>query len=187
MEKVKTLTFRLSKKQLTRQDINDFEENSGIKLPEDFINHYLQFNGGFPNANWSNGIKFNLPLFYFFPIKHSGNTVEKILQELKLTDLLPFAMNKIMRYFCLGTGKDNYGKIFYFAKGAKAPKPDIRDALEEIELHCGNFSEFIQNLQRDNLYGKERKPQSGLVENFEAYIKSGGDLINKFLPVQRTR
>jgi hypothetical protein len=172
MDKVNNVTFRFCEQKLTEKEFLDFEENLGVKLPDDFKTHYMQFNGGFPNANWSTGIKFVCPLFRFLPIKYGGNTIEEKLQELQFANLLPFAINKIMGYFCIGTRNDNYGKIFYYRKTPDVPNKKIWFGKEEIELHCANFSDFISNLQRDNFYGKVRKPPLGWVEDFEAYKKS---------------
>jgi len=171
MKKTETLILNLCSKKLTEQDITDFQQNFKIHLPDDFVKHYLSFNGGFPNANWSDGIENNCPLRHFFSITYGEDTIEKRAKELELLDVLPFAMNKIKGYFCIGINDENYGQIFYYRKRPIVKNYKETYDMNEIELHCSNFSTFLSNFFFDQFYGKVPKPSFGWVEDFDAYTK----------------
>ena len=47
--------FEKMSKALTREDIEEIEVNLGVAFPEDFVEHYLSYNGGIPAK----------PFFYF--------------------------------------------------------------------------------------------------------------------------
>ena len=89
MDKVENVTFQRSAQSLSEKDIIEFENSLNIRLPESFIEHYKMYNGGFPNANWSEGEKLICPLFYFFSIKYGDDTIEKRTQDLQLKGMLP--------------------------------------------------------------------------------------------------
>ena len=173
MTKVENVTFRNSEQKLSEQEILDFEKDLCVKLPDFFVKHYKNFNGGFPNANWSEGVNFTCPLRHFFSIKYGEETIERRIKELEnLNGLLPFAMNKIMGYFCIGTDEKNLGQIFYYRK-RPVPKIDYKKMydMNEVELHCSDFQSFLKNLQTDQFYDKVPKAGVGWVEDFEAYTK----------------
>ena len=176
MTKVENVAFQSSEQKLSEQEILDFEKSLGVKLPISFVEHYKIFNGGFPNANWSKGTDLVIPLRHFFSIKYGEDTIERKIRELKnvedLKELLPFAINKIKGYFCIGTGKDNYGGIYHYEKLPDVPDKKACFDVDEIERHCADFSEFISNLYVDKFYGKVFKPVLGWVEDFEAYTKN---------------
>lgn len=42
--------FEKVSKALTRADMAEIEANLGLAFPEDFVGHYLSYNGGIPTA-----------------------------------------------------------------------------------------------------------------------------------------
>ena len=103
-------------------------------------------------------------MFYSFSIKYGDDAIEKRTQDLQLKGMLPCAINKIMRYFCIGTDKNNYGQIFYVEETAKNGY--------EIELHCEDFQAFLSSLYNDKFYGKVFQPKLGWIDDFDAYTKN---------------
>ncbi|MCO6029980.1 SMI1/KNR4 family protein [Enterobacter hormaechei] len=47
--------FSNCEKKIGRADITKTEEKLSITLPDDFVSHYLQFNGGTPEKSWWDG------------------------------------------------------------------------------------------------------------------------------------
>ena len=88
--------FNKSENQLSISELKVFEYENGVLLPEDFINHYLVNNGGFPAFNYINGENEIFTIDGFLPIKYGRLSIEKILSDLKKQNILfesklPFA------------------------------------------------------------------------------------------------
>lgn len=110
------IEFRKTEQPLSLSDINEFEKLIKGKLPEDFKNHYLKYNGGYPNANWSEGLELNIPFEFFLSIKYGENTIEKELLTLNNIGLdyeqkIIFATKDIRFNFYIDISQENYGKI----------------------------------------------------------------------------
>ncbi|WP_027088810.1 SMI1/KNR4 family protein [Thomasclavelia saccharogumia] len=88
---------------LTREDIAEIEVNLGFALPEDFVEHYLSYNGGIPTKPffYSEEEDIETEVQVFLPLKHRycdisiGTAEEKyILLKGKsplMTSYFPFA------------------------------------------------------------------------------------------------
>lgn len=58
---------------VNKADIEQIEMNLGIVFPNDFVLHYLQYNGGYPQADtykWPNGESTTVNTFY--SLKNEG-------------------------------------------------------------------------------------------------------------------
>ena len=64
--------FEKMSKALAREDIMEIEANLGISFPEDFIEHYLLYNGGIPIKPffYSNEDDIEIEVQVFLPLKH---------------------------------------------------------------------------------------------------------------------
>ncbi len=146
------LIFKNVEKTLTNEDLKEFENKFSVKLPDDFTQHYMKYNGGLPNANWSDGDECNVPIELFLPIKYGENTIEAKMKE--YADIGFNTQNKIViasskedlyMYF-LSLEEETFGQIFY-----RKNLIDIKKS--EWIFHCENFNKFVEGL---NYIGKKR-------------------------------
>jgi len=152
---MENLVFTLVENKLTINDICELEDFLGLKFPIEFVNHYLQFNGGYPNANWSSGEEINYPFGYFFSIKYGKETIEEKLEEFKTLGFdygakIIFAIKDIRYTFYIDLSKDTYGQIFV-RKPKYIKEKKNYDLLEGTwEYHCANFTDFLNGLNQIN-------------------------------------
>lgn len=102
------MEFEETEQQLTELDIKNFEESSKIILPEDFKNHYLLYNGGYPPYEYVKGIRNIFTINGFNPIKYGRLPIEKIIEDYKSSGVvfekkIPFAY-------------DNGGNVFLISE-----------------------------------------------------------------------
>lgn len=127
-----------SEKNLTSDDMKEFNEFFNNKVPESFQDFYLKNNGGYP-LNYEDGNIFMLG--GFTPVKYGKRPIEKVYQDLidafdQLRDMLPFAYDYGGNAFLLSLKADNsFGKIFVFLMDEK-----------EIEFIADSFTEFLEEL-----------------------------------------
>ncbi|HDC4493078.1 TPA: SMI1/KNR4 family protein, partial [Enterobacter asburiae] len=113
-------------KKIGRADITKTEEKLSITLPDDFVSHYLQFNGGISEKSWWDGDEDFEPIEMaaFKPFAYNSQTnnapeslidgcyISMVDREVIPKNLLPFANDWGGNFFCLDL--DNYS-IVYFA------------------------------------------------------------------------
>lgn len=146
MEKI---IIELTEKQITDTDFFEFEERLNIKFPDEFKDHYLKYNGGSPNANWSEGEEINYPFEKFLSIKYGNDTIENKIKEFQEVEFdfgkrIIFATKGILYTYYIDLSSENYGQIFVRILKTK----DIKNG--RWEYHCANFSEFINGLNQIN-------------------------------------
>lgn len=174
MENVLHPTFRLEEQALTDKDIQTFMAYHNVELPDDFINHYLKHNGGWPNANWSVGEENIIPFTHFLSIKYGERTINKAIvditnQQLGLGNRMPFAVNAIGGYYFIATDVEDFGRIFYARIIASEDK---KKKLLDWQNHCVNFSDFMSRFQVDKIYGTVVDPKlQRRIEDFDAYVR----------------
>lgn len=92
-------------KKIGRADIAKTEEKLSITLPDDFVSHYLQFNGGAPEKTWWDGDEDFEPVEVaaFKPFVNNGQTnddprslidgcyISMVDRQVIPKNLLPFA------------------------------------------------------------------------------------------------
>lgn len=149
------IEFRKTEQPLSLSDINEFEKLIKGKLPEDFKNHYLKYNGGYPNANWSEGLELNIPFEFFLSIKYGENTIEKELLTLNNIGLdyeqkIIFATKDIRFNFYIDISQENYGKIFVRKPKYVKESKSYDIILGYWEYHCENFTQFLNGLNQIN-------------------------------------
>ena len=104
---------------ISREDLLQFEEFLGKKLPEAMKDFYLQYNGGQPQAI---GVHDDRHLFPF----NSFDSLEEIRKSLtwfddeavpvgfKSTDLLHFAYDPGTGNYALSLSEEDYGKVYFY-------------------------------------------------------------------------
>ena len=108
-------------KGIEEKDLNNLEKRLHVKMPKAVREHFLTYNGGYPEK----------PVFvcedgdmyvvdYFIPIKEEkGQNVEKILKLLRddkaIPDwLIPFADEEGGNLFCFSVRESDSGSIYYY-------------------------------------------------------------------------
>jgi len=104
------IKFISVEEKLIEEDIRLIEEEFDLKLPESYINHMLNYNGGYPESKLYFG---EYPIGGFRAIKYGDTTLETMMNSLSgvLPDKsLPFGYSSGgILYMTLGV---NYGNIY---------------------------------------------------------------------------
>lgn len=125
---------------ISKEDLLQFEEILGKKLPKTMLDFYLKHNGGQPQVS---GVHDEHHLFPF----NSFNSLEEMCQSLtwyddevvtvgfKATDLLHFAYDPGSGNYALSLRAEDYGKVYFYVLEEKA----------EIYGQWASFEEFLNS------------------------------------------
>jgi hypothetical protein len=72
-----------SEKQLTQEELDNFEENFQVSLPDDFRQYYLDYNGGYLPYDYVKGLKNIFTINGFDSIKYGSLPIEQIIADNK--------------------------------------------------------------------------------------------------------
>lgn len=150
--------FKKCEKKIGRADIYKTESKLSITLPDDFISHYLQFNGGIPEKSWWDGDEGFEPVEVagFKPFVYNTQTnddprslidgcyISMLDREVIPGNLLPFANDWGGNLFCLNL--DNYS-IVYFATDSFDEDLTMQENHIKVQRYLTNsFSNFLDGL-----------------------------------------
>ena len=144
------ITIINAKTPATSESISDFERKIGSKLPDDYKNFLLKYNGGQPCPN----------SFKFISNKDDGSSVDKFLSlgKEKYSNLLkyyniykdripsgfiPIAHDAGGNLILMGANSDN-NKIYFWEHEMEVDEGDIPD-MSNVYLISQSFSAFINN------------------------------------------
>ena len=125
---------------ISKEDLLQFEEILGKKLPEAMKDFYFKYNGGQPQVR---GVHDDRHLFPF----NSFNSLEEMCQSLtwyddeavpagfRATDLLHFAYDPGSGNYALSLRSEDYGKVYFYVLEEKA----------EIYGQWASFEEFLNS------------------------------------------
>lgn len=157
--------FKKCEKKIGRADIYKTESKLSITLSDDFVLHYLQFNGGIPEKSWWDGdggfepveVAGFKPFVYNSQTNHDprslidGCYISMLDREVIPRNLLPFANDWGGNFFCLNL--DNYS-IVYFATDSFDEDLTMQENHIKLQRYLTNsFSNFL-----DGLVTEERLP-----------------------------
>lgn len=124
--------------QLTREDLCDFSERTGLRLSSEFVDFYLDNNGGYRDveADEANPLLLNS----FLSIRYGDGTIDTAYQSLvkgnpALEGLVPFAYDDCGNVFLLSGNPDTPGEVLLWLPGES-----------EIETIFSSFAEFLRAL-----------------------------------------
>lgn len=141
-----------------RADIAKTEERLSITLPDDFVSHHLQFNGGTPEKTWWDGDEDFEPVEVaaFKPFVNNGQTnddprslindcyISMVDRQVIPKNLLPFANDWWGDFFCLDL--DNYS-IIYFATDSFDEDLTMQENHRKLKRYLTNsFSNLVNGL-----------------------------------------
>ena len=150
--------FKKCEKKIGRADIYKTESKLSITLPDDFVSHYLQFNGGIPEKSWWDGgegfepveVAGFKPFFYNTQTNDDprslidGCYISMLDREVIPRNLLPFANDWGGNFFCLNL--DNYS-IVYFATDSFDKDLTMQENHIKLQRYLTNsFSHFVEGL-----------------------------------------
>lgn len=147
--------LRTEKSIVTEKDLQKLDERYNIKLPEDFIKHYLKYNGGYPIRDMVIDKEHEdnlIPFGCFYAIKSDDTEDDGVeLNDMLKTNfaedsifpkwLVRFADDGMGGEYCWSLRKDEYGSIYYWDcevnLGDDPSKTDdyaifLADSLEEF-------------------------------------------------------
>jgi len=127
------IDFRIENEQITAEDLNEFEKEIGLTLPEDYRAHMLKYNGGLPSSYYlyygepDDGIL----LSGFKSIKYGDSLVEK--QDYLPENCLSIGYTET-GYLAMSLDENEYGSIFVYYSEA------------ELTKIAASFTEFLDGL-----------------------------------------
>lgn len=142
------------KKTLTDEDLNKFEDENKVVMPLKIREHYLRFNGGYPERTvfCSTDEERKYIVNYFFSIGcGDGLTLEKtlpLLRDEKIFPvwLVPLANDEGGNIFAYSIRNGEEGAIYYYShefEYGENPEKYIKFLSQDIDsfLNCLDFEE----------------------------------------------
>jgi len=131
---MKNINFKYSEQKLTKEEIQQFENEFQIKLPNELKELLLKYNGGVLN-NEMKDYAFGL----LFPINYGVNTMNDVIDTLQITEqhipreYIPFADDQGGNIFTISTKIEDYGNIYYWEMDVGEPRKNfVANSLEEF-------------------------------------------------------
>ena len=125
---------------ITREDLLQFEENLGKKLPESMLNFYLQYNGGHSCVSGVHDDKHLFPFNAFYSLEEMEKALnwfddEVVPAGFQAKDLLHFAYDPGSGNYALSLREEDFGKVYYYVLEERA----------EIFGQWFSFEEFLNS------------------------------------------
>ena len=128
---------------VSREDLLQFEEFLGKKLPEAMKDFYLQYNGGQPQVR---GVHDDYHLFPFNSFNSIGDMRksltwfddEAVPARFKATDLLHFAYDPGSGNYALSLREEDYGKVYFYVLEETA---EVYGQWASFEVFLNSFVE----------------------------------------------
>lgn len=148
------MTLEDTHQQLTPTQIQEFETEFNLKLPEDYKEFILQYNGGYPLENvFENEQEDEFDINSFFSIRNDFDVdsegvmsskyiidTHQIIEQNIPNHLYPFGNTPGNQTYCISLAKYDYGSIYiYYLDGRKPEQTYV----------TFSFLNFIQNLKED--------------------------------------
>jgi cell wall assembly regulator SMI1 len=132
-------------KALTRTDIGEIEVNLGITFPEDFVGHYLSYNGGIPAKPFfyskEEDIETEVQVFLSLETAEKRYLLFKEKSQL-MTSYFPFANDYGANQICINL-EDGGVYIVYM---------DLGELEDRCFQHLAeSFRDFVEGLSEDSI------------------------------------
>ena len=148
-------------KLITEKDIIDFENKYDFKLPKEYKDFLLSYNGGYLpysiklDENYydlENVYSNNTEVNRFYSLQETTGLLESdhvycedgiFSQNFIPNKLSPFATDHVGYYiFYIGVGENNLGKIYSYDH-----QGDLCEPGEELKYLCESFTDFVNGFQ----------------------------------------
>lgn len=156
------LIFKDCEKSISRSQILEICKQLNISLPNDFIEHYLKWNGGYPNKSlfFNEAIDFDeIEIKDFIPFLYAKDfqddpdfTLEgRVKEEWENNEVpkyfLPFALDWGGNYFCLHL-EDHC--IYYYVRDEWSDNLSIeKNFINNSTIISNSFKDFISFLEEN--------------------------------------
>jgi hypothetical protein len=138
---------------LLSDDVKVIENELKVTFPQDFVEHYLEFNGGYPEKDkflWDkNDHNITTTVNTFFSLKFEGfGNIEFIYQDLVLNKkylpngIIPFASDDGGNLFCISCRDEDYNCVYY----CNNDHYNTNNNEAHLTLLNKSFNDFLNNL-----------------------------------------
>lgn len=154
---MKDVNMREMERPINLQEIREFEQLIDAKLPEDYIEHLLKYNGGRPDKE--DCYDFIEPIdekelyggIHYFYALYEGDICNLVKEYQSFIGRIPHEMIPIAavgsesNQICLGISGNYYGKIYYWVSDWESDEEGV-PVYDNIYLIANSFTEFINKL-----------------------------------------
>ena len=125
---------------ISKEDLLQFEEILGKKLPKSMMDFYLKYNGGQPQVRGVHDDCHLFPFNSFDSLEEMKKSFtwfddEAVPEGFKAADLLHFAYDPGSGNYALSLRAEDYGKVYFYVLEEKA----------EIYSQWASFEEFLNS------------------------------------------
>ena len=125
---------------VSREDLLQFEEFLGKKLPESMLNFYLKYNGGQPQVRGVHDDRHIFPFNSFDSLDEMKKSLswfddEAVPAGFKATDLLHFAYDPGSGNYALSLREEDYGKVYFY----------VLEETAELYGQWPSFEDFLKS------------------------------------------
>jgi hypothetical protein len=137
------------------EQIVNFEQQINARLPQEYVQFLLQYNGGAPKKDVYKMLEVNensnedetISLFYTLAEDYNHNLFSKFNTFLGRMpkELIPIAIDPFGNQICLAVKGENYGKVYFWNhdwEHDEGEEPTYRN----ISLISNSFQEFVDKL-----------------------------------------
>ena len=144
------MIFHETSDAITSEEISNIEDRLKINFPEEFKEHYLKDNGGYPERDsypWTDSSSTTVNTFLSMKYEGFGNLentyINLILDKKYLPkEILPFAIDDGGNFFCISSRSEDYGAIYY-CNNDEYENDEVEVPMKPVEK---SFNEFINKL-----------------------------------------
>ena len=145
------------------EKVNAFEQQINVKLPKNYVEFLLLYNGGrFKQEVYSmiepiygtsgvseGGISwfYTLAEDYHYNLFKNYQTFKKRIPK----ELIPIGSDSCGNQICLAVGGDNYGKVYFWNHDWENDDDEQEPDYSNVYLIANNFTEFVNKLYEYNL------------------------------------
>lgn len=144
------MKFVETSRALDKADLDSVEQEFAIVLPPEFKEHYLNYNGGYPEKDtytWPNGERTTINAFA--SIQAEGfSSLEEMYRDMVIREsylpvgIVPFATDDGGNLFCISSREQDFGAVYYHNNDHY----NIDNKEEALTLLDRSFKHFIDNL-----------------------------------------
>ena len=138
-------------------EIEKFEEKIDAKLPKDYVEFLLKYNGGRPKQDAYNNMiePINSQIdggavswFYTLAEDYHYNLFKnyQIFENRMPKELIPIGDDGGGNQICLAVGGDNYGKVYFWDHDWENDDEEQEPDYSNVYLIANSFTEFVNKL-----------------------------------------
>jgi hypothetical protein len=141
-----------NKQKLDKNRVLEFEKKNNLKLPEDYIEFLIQYNGGKPSVNIldvDNFGQININLFFGIDLKVKETNLDFCFETFKNRipiGLLPIGESEGGNIICISLYKE-IGSIYFWDHEMEADEGEKPDYTNMYKI-SDSFSSFIKRIEK---------------------------------------